>query len=262
MTTAKKRFGQHFLNQPSIIQKIIENFALKPKEPVIEIGPGQGALTKPLLAAMHPVIAIEIDRDMIEYLESNFSSQINSGQLKIIKQDVLTTDPNQLCQEHLCNKIVGNLPYNISTPILFHLLEANNIKEMTFMLQKEVVTRIAANPNCKEYGRLSVMVQQACRVESLFDIKPSCFTPPPKVMSSIVKLIPYGDHNPYIPIHNYKNFADTVRFGFGQRRKTLRNAMKALIPPELWQDIPIDPQLRAENLSINDFINISNKLDR
>lgn len=255
MTYAKKRFGQHFLTQPNTIAKIINAFACQPNEPLLEIGPGRGALTKPLLQAGHPVTAIEIDRDVIAYLQSTLSQY----PLDIIAQDILKVDLASIIPTGHSMKVIGNLPYNISTPILFHLLESQaHITSMIFMLQKEVVDRLAATPGNKHYGRLSVMVQRACRVEALFDIPPTAFSPPPKVMSTMVRLSPYHDQSPYPALLSTPLFADVVRLAFGQRRKTLRNALKTLINDEQWSQCHIDASERAENLSIKDFIDLSN----
>lgn len=251
---AKKHFGQHFLVQPNTIRQIINACQLDPNEPVVEIGPGLGALTGPLLADGHTVTAIEIDRDAKEALREKFNQQA----LTIISADILKTPLRSLDLAPPL-KVIGNLPYNISTPILFHLLDNPSlIKDMTFMLQKEVVDRICAEPNSKTYGRLSVMVQQACQVQSLFDIPPSAFAPPPKVMSSIMRLKPYINKSPYEPLLDRQHFALLVRDAFNQRRKTLRNALKLIVNADVWEACNIDPQCRAENLSVSDFVNLSN----
>jgi 16S rRNA (adenine1518-N6/adenine1519-N6)-dimethyltransferase len=258
MTQTKKRFGQHFLSQPNTISKIIYSFNLAEGEPLIEIGPGMGAMTKPLLENGHPMTVIEIDRDLIAKLKEIFAN----NNLTIIEQDVLKVDITKVCEKAACHKIVGNLPYNISTPILFHLLNFNeSIDEMVFMLQKEVVDRICASNSCKNYGRLSVMIQQSCVVEALFDVSPQCFSPPPKVMSSMIRLIPYTkDNNPFDKVKNYENFSKIVRLSFGQRRKTLRNALKNELNEQNFLECGIDPQSRAEKLEVNDFIKLSNML--
>ena len=252
----KKRFGQHFLHDQNVIYAIISAMKALPDDPVIEIGPGQGALTFPLLSQLHRLFAIELDRDLIPQLRAQ-----GGQKLQLLEQDILSVDFNALSnllnapkQEAQYQKlrIVGNLPYNISTPILFHLLQYKNlIADMHFMLQKEVVERLAATPGSKTYGRLSLMIQVHCEVTPLFTVPPSAFTPPPKVDSMVVRL------KPYVPARfNLKapeRFAELVKLAFQTRRKTLKNALKSL---EL--DLPMNlAGLRAENLSIDDYIYLS-----
>jgi 16S rRNA (adenine1518-N6/adenine1519-N6)-dimethyltransferase len=248
---AKKRFGQHFLRDNGIIHKIIMNLNPKPTDCLIEIGPGLGALTKPLLQAAQQLQVIEIDSDVIPTLE-----QLGSG-LTIHQQDALTLDLTLFSQTPHNIRLVGNLPYNISSPLLFHALEyAELIDDMHFMLQKEVVDRICAKPGNKDYGRLSVMMQYFCETEWLFDVNPACFAPPPKVMSAVLRLKPFHE-KPFVAVDE-KRFAEVVRMAFSQRRKTLRNTLKGYVDAEGWVKLGIDPALRAEQLTVDDFVRIAN----
>ncbi len=249
----RKRFGQNFLHQPQVIQQIIAAIAPREKDFLIEIGPGQGALTKPLLAQAKRLVAIEFDRDLVRYLQAQ-----SWGGLTIYQADVLKFDFAQLQQPVL--RIVGNLPYNISTPLLFYILEyADMVQDMVFMLQKEVVDRIVAKPNTADYGRLSVMLQYSCQTEKLFDVSPSAFNPPPKVDSSVVHLIPYTVRP--VQVNDEMLFAKLVAQAFTQRRKTLRNNLKSLLSVEQIEQVGIDPQARAETLSLADFATLANLLD-
>lgn len=252
----RKRFGQHFLSDQAIIREIIAALAPKAKQHLIEVGPGQGALTVPLLKEMQYLEVIELDRDLIPELKRRCQ---HAGELIIYSADVLEFDFATLKKDDRLLRIVGNLPYNISTPLIFHLLQfAPLIEDMLFMLQKEVAARIAAVANTKEYGRLSVMVQYHCHVELLFDVPARAFFPPPQVRSSIVRLTPYRDC-PY-RAKNYALFAGIVKQAFGQRRKTLRNSLKDIISDEVWAALSIRSDLRAENLSVKEFVEISNAI--
>ena len=256
MIQARKRFGQNFLHDRHIIHKIITAIAPATHAHIVEIGPGRGALTYPLLESAKQLTAIEIDRDLIAQLREK------APKLHLIEGDVLKVDfsliPQSLCDSSLIQgseklTIVGNLPYNISTPLLFHLLEfREHIEAMFFMLQKEVVLRMAAEPNSKDYGRLSVMIQYFCEVDPLFLVPPGAFTPAPQVDSMIVRLKPYA-LSPYGAILDFKHFENIVRLAFNQRRKTLRNALKSLalsIPDEYAYK-------RAEELSVQDFVDLA-----
>jgi 16S rRNA (adenine1518-N6/adenine1519-N6)-dimethyltransferase len=250
----RKRFGQHFLNDQAMIQRIVAAIAPHPEEHLVEIGPGQGALTLPVLRCAKTLDVIELDRDLIQPLAASAKPV---GDLRIYEGDVLSYDFSQIKQDARPLRVIGNLPYNISTPLIFHLLNYTPcIKDMVFMLQKEVADRLAAEPDSDDYGRLSVMVQYACRVELLFDVPPQSFNPPPKVMSSIVRLVPHSPL-PYVA-HDEKLFAQIVREAFGQRRKTLRNSLKSLVTETGWQASGVRPDLRAENLSVQDFVKLSN----
>lgn len=255
MHIPRKHFGQHFLCDQAIIHRIIAALAPKKDEQIVEIGPGQGALTLPLLKTLDHLDVIEIDRDLIPELKKR--AEQGDGELHVHQADVLDFDFATLKQEEKPLRIVGNLPYNISTPLIFHLLTyAPLIKDMLFMLQKEVAERMAANANDDEYGRLSVMVQYHCKTELLFNVPPDAFFPPPKVDSSIIRLIPYQTY-PY-QARDYQLFESIVKHAFGQRRKTLRNSLKDIVNAEAWEKVQISSQLRPENLSVKDFVDISN----
>jgi len=252
--TPRKRFGQHFLHDPYVIQRIIAAIAVDETVPIVEIGPGKGALTVPLLKATGSLDVIEIDRDLAAYLAETCKG---IGKLKIHTGDVLKFDISSLGHQHI--KLVGNLPYNISTPLLFHLLEyLHCISCMVFMMQKEVVDRICAEPDSGDYGRLSVMIQSRCSTDNLFDIAPAAFTPPPKVESSIVKLIPKPAAG--TDIHNTELFTRIVKQAFNQRRKTIRNSLKGMADEQVLVRTGIEVSARAENLSVDDYIKLANFL--
>ncbi len=237
-----------------IIQQILNCIGPEPGQRLVEIGPGQGAITRGLLRAAGEMDAVELDRDLIEPLGR---SCLGIGELRIHNEDALEFDFCSLAGEGESLRLVGNLPYNISTPILFHLLgQALCIRDMHFMLQKEVVDRMAAGPGSKTYGRLSVMLQARCEVEPLFDIDPGAFKPAPKVISAFVHLIPF--RSPRFDIANDAVFEQVVTQAFAQRRKTLRNSLGRLIDGESLAAMGIDPTLRAERLSVEDFVQIAN----
>lgn len=251
---AKKRFGQHFLRDTGIINKIIRALNPKPADCLIEIGPGLGALTKPLLEETKRLQVIEIDRDVIPGLQQ-FGEEL--GEIIIHQQDALTVDLNLFAQKHHTIRLIGNLPYNISSPLLFHFLNyAQLIDDMHFMLQKEVVDRICAKPGEKAFGRLSVMIQYSCETTFLFDVNPACFVPPPKVMSAVLCLKPYHEL-PHIA-KDEKLFAEIVRLAFSQRRKTIRNTLKEWLTEQDWLAVGIDSQRRAEQLSVAEFVMLAN----
>ena len=252
---ARKRFGQNFLHDPIVIQKIVNAIAPRPDDHLVEIGPGQAALTIPLLQAAGSMDAVEIDRDLVRIVQEQCAPH---GDLTVHNLDALKFDFTRLKTDQRPLRLVGNLPYNISTPILFHLLESRAvIKDMHFMLQKEVVERMAAKPGNKTYGRLSVMLQAYCTVEHLFDIGPGAFKPAPKVDSSIVRLIPLAA--PQIDIADQEQFAKIVAASFAQRRKTLRNNLKGLLSGEQIAAAGIDPGVRAETLGVDDFRRLSTR---
>jgi len=206
---ARKRFGQHFLRDRRVIGQIIEAMALHTSDHVVEIGPGQGALTRELARRLSHFEAVEFDRDLISHLQSEFPS----SKLTLHQADALKFDFCQLAKNDQKLRLVGNLPYNISTPLLFHLLDqAGCIEDMLFMLQKEVVLRLAAVPGKKDYGRLTVMIQYRCQVEKLFDVAPDAFSPPPRVESSMVRLIPHSA--PPVEVKDEVQFARVVRAAF------------------------------------------------
>lgn len=249
---ARKRFGQNFLHDPAIIQRIVDIINPQKQDHIIEIGPGKGALTKLILDRVEKLDVIEIDRDLVSALKTTIN---DDKRLLIHEADALQLDLTQFNQQDL--RIVGNLPYNISTPLLFHLLTYKHcIKDMLFMLQKEVVNRICAEPGNKQYGRLTVMLQYYCDVESLFIIKPGAFSPSPKVDSAIVRLKPLT--TPRYELLDHDSLKLIVREAFSQRRKTIRNALKKYIEESKIKELGIAPETRAENLEIADFVKLAN----
>jgi len=252
----KKNLGQHFLTDQDIINKIV--LAVKPAagDFLVEIGPGQGAITFPLLKKQGSLTVIEFDRDLITPL---MESAEGMGDLTIIHKDVLKVDFTKLAADRPAIRLVGNLPYNISTPILFHVLEhAPVVRDMHFMLQKEVIDRMAAEPGSKVYGRLTVMLQARCEVTPLFMVPPHAFRPPPKVDSAVVRLVPLAVDK--IRIADATLFENLVRDAFGQRRKTIRNAMQALATSDDIESVGLRPDARAEQLPVRDFIKLANFL--
>ena len=250
---AKKQLGQHFLADAHYVEKIV--LAVNPKdgERLVEIGPGQGAITFPLLRRHPQLTVIEFDRDLIAPLTA---AAAPLGELTIVHRDVLQVDFTELAAGSQI-RLVGNLPYNISSPILFHALEhAAAISDMTFMLQKEVVDRMAAAPGSKVYGRLSVMLQAWCEVTSLFVVPPGAFRPPPKVDSAVVRLVPRDPAT--VGIADPQHFAHLVKAAFGQRRKTLRNALNGIVDEAGFAAAGVRSDLRAEQLDVADFIALSN----
>lgn len=256
MTTthkARKRFGQNFLQDHNVIYNILSNIQANSGEHWIEIGPGLGAITEPLLNKNITLDVVELDRDLVGYLKDKFKDQEN---FNIHSADALNFDFAALAKDNEKLRIIGNLPYNISTPLLFHLLDnAYCIEDMHFMLQKEVVDRMCAEPGSKRYGRLSVMIQYFCEAELVFDVPPESFDPIPKVMSSIVKLTPY--EKPPVEIEDIKKLNKVVTTAFSQRRKTIRNSLKKLITEEQIIELDINPTLRAESISLAEFARLS-----
>lgn len=245
----RKRFGQHFLHDVGILQRIVECIAPQANDRLVEIGPGEGALTLPLLKAAGKLTAIELDRDLIEPLRARAQA---IGELTIVNADVLKVDLRELAQGTPL-RVVGNLPYNISTPILFHCLNhADAIRDMHFMLQKEVVERMAAAPGSKIYGRLSVMLQLRCSVEPLLHVPPGAFRPPPKVDSAVVRLTPLPATA--LPNVDMDLLERIVRAAFGQRRKTLSNALSTIATSAEMNAAGIDPRARAEQLPPAAFV--------
>jgi 16S rRNA (adenine1518-N6/adenine1519-N6)-dimethyltransferase len=245
----KKRFGQHFLHDPGLIRRIVQAVAPQPGQHVVEIGPGEGAITFPLLRECGKLTVIEFDRDLVPRLQAKAAGV---GELEIVNADVLNVDFTALSQGGKM-RVVGNLPYNISSPILFHCIEhAASIVDMHFMLQREVVERMAAPAGNKIYGRLSVMLQLACRVEPLFRVPPGAFTPPPKVDSAVVRLTPLPSEQR--PDVEHKLIERVVRHAFGQRRKTLSNALHGVVDAAQFAAAGIDPRARAEQIEPAGFV--------
>ena len=250
---AKKSLGQHFLHERGVVDKLVMAIDPRPGDRIVEIGPGQGALTFPLLDRHGALTAIEFDRDLLEPLTAAAKSH---GELTLINSDVMNVDFTALA-DGIPFRLVGNLPYNLSSPILFHALDhAAVVRDMHFMLQKEVVDRMAAGPGSKVYGRLSVMLQAYCTVTALFKVPPGAFRPPPKVDSAVVRLVPHPPGQ--VGIADPRRFADIVRAAFGQRRKTLRNALSSVCTAEDIVRAGVDPQSRAEQLAVADFIALAN----
>ena len=252
---ARKRFGQNFLHDASVIEKIVAAIRPLPGQDLLEIGPGQGAITLPLLAVCGRLQAVELDRDLLAPLQA---AAAPIGELILHNRDALRTDFCALRRTERPLRILGNLPYNISTPLLFHLLDqADCIEDMHFMLQKEVVERMAAIPGGAAYGRLSVMLQYRCAVTPLFGIGPGAFRPPPKVESAFVRLVPH--RTPPVEVTDGALFARIVQQAFGQRRKTLRNTLKGTLGDADFQALGIDPQIRAEALDLATFARLANR---
>lgn len=245
----RKRFGQNFLIDPCIIAEIIRTIQPAEQDRLIEIGPGLGALTGPLLGILNELHVIEIDRDIVDYLTRTYAGK----RLIIHNTDALKFDFAQLGTNL---RIVGNLPYNISTPLLFHLAQfCNHINDMYFMLQLEVVERMVAVPSTPDYGRLSLMLQYRFDMEQVMTVPPESFRPAPKVQSAVVQMRPRAET--VIPADQEKLFADLVTTAFSQRRKTLRNTLRKYLATGDFEQLEIDPGLRAENLSLEQYAAIT-----
>jgi len=254
--TPRKRFGQNFLHDHNIIYNIISSIQARPEQHWVEIGPGQGALTEPLLNEKVRLDVVELDRDLVVLLKEKFKHYPN---LHIHSADALRFDFSSLAEGGSKLRIIGNLPYNISTPLMFHLLDnAKCIEDMHFMLQKEVVDRICAAPGSKKYGRLSVMMQYHCMPELLFEVPPESFDPIPQVTSAIVRLVPH--QQPPVAVNDMSKLNRVVTQAFSQRRKTLRNSLRKLIEEADIAALGIDPTLRAESISLAEFALLSNLL--
>jgi len=252
MHTPRKRFGQNFLIDDGIIHAIVNAIHPQANETVVEIGPGLGALTRPLLERLPHLHAVELDRDIVARLRKTWAA----GRLTIHEGDALKFNFGALGHDL---RIVGNLPYNISTPLLFHLMDFSaQIRDMTFMLQKEVVERMVAEPSSADYGRLSIMLQRRFHLEWLLDVPPTAFNPPPKVDSAVVRLIPKTPAE-IVPLDEAL-FARVVAAAFSQRRKTLKNTLGSLLKPEEFVVLGIDAGKRAENLAVADYEAITRHL--
>jgi 16S rRNA (adenine1518-N6/adenine1519-N6)-dimethyltransferase len=251
---ARKRFGQNFLHDQNIIYDILAHIQASSAQHWVEIGPGLGALTAPLLAQKVQLDVIELDRDLVAVLEKKFGQHNN---LTIHSADALAFDFSALVQRDEKLHIIGNLPYNISTPLMFHLLSFNNcIADMHFMLQKEVVDRICASPGSKQYGKLSVMMQYYCQSELLFIVPPESFDPIPKVMSAIIRLTPHLQ--PPVVVSSVNGLNQLVTQAFSQRRKTIRNALQNLLSEQKIAALGINPSARAETLGLEEFASLTN----
>ena len=248
----RRRFGQHFLHDRSVIGRIVDRVEPADGVEVLEIGPGRGALTRPLLEKLPRLYAVEIDRDLAAELERAFPG---GDRLIVFREDALKFDPCASVGRPLM--IVGNLPYNISTPLLFHLAGFFHcIERMILMLQKEVADRLCAEHGSRDYGRLSVMIQSVCRPRRLFDVSPGAFTPPPKVESTVLELVP--DESLAVAVKDRDGLARIVRAAFSRRRKTLRNALKSTLAEELIAAAGIDPACRPEQVSVEAYVRLAN----
>jgi 16S rRNA (adenine1518-N6/adenine1519-N6)-dimethyltransferase len=249
----KKRFGQNFLHDAGVLQQIIEAIAPAQEDRMIEIGPGKGAMTARLLAHLNELLVVELDRDLVTLLQKAFANRgliIHSADALQFQFDQLRTDERQL-------RIVGNLPYNISTPLLFHLAQyAPMIKDQHFMLQKEVVERMVATPGGRDYGRLSVMLQWRYQMSQLFVVPPQAFDPPPKVESAIVRMIPIAQ-----PLACEQHFLEqVVTTAFSQRRKVIRNSLGSLFTESQLIEAGINPQARPETIGLEAYVSLAQRL--
>jgi len=246
---ARKRFGQNFLHDEGIIEAIVEAISPDKGQHLVEIGPGRGALTKPLLSRCDWLDVIELDRDLVPLLRT----QLAHEQLTIHEADALRFDYRSLQKNDEPLRVIGNLPYNITTPLLFHLLEQGDcIEDMCFMLQREVVERICAQPGNKQYGRLSIMMQHQCQADLLFTVPPEAFDPAPKVESAIIYLQPLKQRvGGEVDLEVMRNLVTTA---FSQRRKTIANTLKNMITVEDFEQVGIDPSQRPETVSVSDFV--------
>jgi 16S rRNA (adenine1518-N6/adenine1519-N6)-dimethyltransferase len=252
---ARRRFGQNFLHDPRVIARIVDAIAPRPGDAIVEIGPGQAALTRALIERAGHIQAVEIDRDLAAWLREQFTAE----RLTLIEGDALKLDWASIAAQPL--RIVGNLPYNISTPLLFELMKiADRVVDQHFMLQKEVVDRMVAAPGSKTYGRLSVMLQFRYRMSKLFDVPRGAFKPAPEVTSSIVRMVPFATAE--LPSVDPGDFGRVVTAAFGKRRKTLRNALAELLAADAIAAAGIDPQARAETLAVDRYVALARQLGR
>lgn len=253
MPPVRRRFGQHFLRDANVVERIIRAIEPRPGDGIVEIGPGRGALTLPLLHRTGELDVVEVDRDLAAQLVERCR---DVGRLKLVREDALKVDFSGFARAPL--KVVGNLPYNISTPLLFHLLGFGQVGLMLFMLQREVVDRICAGAGAPDYGRLSVMVQARCRAEKLFDVGPEAFSPRPAVDSAVVRLtvLPRSAAR----IRDYNLFMELVRTAFSARRKKISNGLKPWFDPSQLEELNISPSARPAELSVEDYIRLSNSL--
>ncbi|WP_133405837.1 16S rRNA (adenine(1518)-N(6)/adenine(1519)-N(6))-dimethyltransferase RsmA [Parashewanella tropica] len=256
--TARKRFGQNFLTDTNIIDRIVSAISPDNDHVMVEIGPGLGALTEPVAEDVDTLTVVELDKDLVERLQQH---PFLKDKLEIHQGDALQFDFSQLVQPDKKMKVFGNLPYNISTPLMFHLFEFSSLIEtMHFMLQKEVVLRLSASPGTKAYGRLTVMAQYYCQVVPVLEVPPGCFAPPPKVDSAVVRLLPY-ENKPY-PCDDVEVLRKLTTQAFGMRRKTLRNNLKGTLNDDDFAALEIDASLRAEQISVEQYVNMANYLIR
>tara|TARA_B100000700_G_scaffold308184_1_gene385528 strand:- start:3318 stop:4127 length:810 start_codon:yes stop_codon:yes gene_type:complete len=253
---ARKRFGQNFLNDENVIESIVDAIHPQKGENLVEIGPGLAALTEPVADRCEHLRVVELDRDLADRLESH---PFLSKQLEVIRADAMKVDFKTFASPEHKLRVFGNLPYNISTPLIFHLLKfSDHVEDMHFMLQKEVVDRLTAEPGSKTYGRISVSVQQRCEVQKVLDVPPEAFTPPPKVESAVVRLRPYAVSP--TPVKDVQQLQSLCLTAFNQRRKTIRNNLKQLIDDTQLEALDINPSARPETLSVADYCRIADWL--
>jgi len=251
----RKRFGQHFLRDPGIIEAIVQAIDPQPGDTIVEIGPGHGAITESLAKRAGHLHCVELDRDLAAALRRRFGQR---DSVTIHEADALKFD---YCALGDSLRIVGNLPYNISTPLLFHLIDNREcITDMHFMMQKEVVDRMTAGPGSKTYGRLGIMLGCHLSVDALFEVGPQCFDPPPAVMSAVARLLPLGNSRP--DIDDEKLLGRLVATAFSQRRKTLRNALKTMLDETELRSLGIDPGKRPESIPVSDYVALANYVSR
>ncbi len=254
--TARKRFGQNFLHDPYIIDQIVSAIHPQKGEKLVEIGPGLAALTEPVSELVDTLTVVELDRDLAARLKSH---PFLASKLQVIEADALKFDFSTLFEDGKPLRIFGNLPYNISTPLMFHLFSfSNQVQDMHFMLQKEVVNRLAARPGNSNYGRLSVMAQYYCQVVPVLHVPPGAFKPAPKVDSAVVRLIPHKQ-KPVI-VDNLSCLNQVCAQAFNQRRKTIRNSLKKLLDESEISALGINPEQRAETLSLEDYAKLANQV--
>lgn len=254
---ARKRFGQNFLHDQGVIRRIVRGISPRASDHMVEIGPGLGALTEVILDEAGALDAVELDRDLLPILRAKFFNY--EDKFRIFEADAMKFDFSSLQQDDRPLRIVGNLPYNISTQLIFHLLQhVTCVQDMHFMLQKEVVDRLAAQPGTRLYGRLGIMAQYYCHIEPLFIVPPEAFDPIPKVDSAIVRLMPY-QQKPH-QAKCIKTLENVVRSSFSMRRKTLRNNLKGTLEAQHLEALDIDPTRRPETLSLVEFIRIADYL--
>lgn len=247
---ARRRFGQHFLENEMILERMVGALAPAPEDRILEIGPGLGALTRLLAEAVHRFTAVEIDRDVAALLRGRFAN------LELIVGDILRVDLGELLGEHRDWRVIGNLPYNISTPLLVRLFEVvDRLRDVHVLLQAEVVDRLTATPGTKAWGRLSIAAQLHCQVDALFDVAPENFRPAPKVNSTFVRLLPQPAE--VLP-HDAGVFDEVVRLAFQQRRKTLRNALRSLAID--WDRVKVDPGERADAVGIEGYVLLADSM--
>lgn len=250
----RKRFGQHFLHDRSVVDRIVRAIGPRPGETVVEIGPGEGALTDALLARSQSLHVVELDRDLAARLRARYEGD---PRVRVHQGDALDFDFRELAPSGHALRVVGNLPYNVSTPLLFHLLDQSRaIADMHFMLQREVVDRIVAAPGGADYGRLTVMVALACESEKLFDVSSGAFRPPPRVTSAVVRLRVRAQ--PPVRLSDPESFASLVARLFSRRRKTLRNSLRGSLDADAIAALGIDPMARPETLDLAGFAALAN----